>query len=73
MNQLAAVGARLAIVNPIAESQVDLDPSLRHPPAPRSASAAVVPRTRATTLATIPVTRLAHSVPDWSPASTWPK
>jgi hypothetical protein len=35
MNQLSDVGVRLTIVNPIAESQIDLDPSLRHPPAPR--------------------------------------
>ncbi len=37
MNQMAEVGVRLTIVNPIAESQVDLDPALRHPPAPRVA------------------------------------
>ncbi len=35
MNSPAAVGTRLAIVNPVAESQIDLDPSLRHPPAER--------------------------------------
>jgi hypothetical protein len=35
MNQHVEVGTRLTIVNPIAESQIDLDPSLRHPPAKR--------------------------------------
>jgi hypothetical protein len=35
MNSHVQVGAQLAIVNPIAESQIDLDPSLRHPPAKR--------------------------------------
>jgi hypothetical protein len=35
MNAHAEGGATLTIVNPIAESQIDLDPSLRHPPAPR--------------------------------------
>src|SRR5688572_12812751 len=36
MNKQVEVGASLAIVNPIAESQIDLDPSLRHPPARRN-------------------------------------
>src|SRR5882757_5515574 len=37
MNQQSEVGTRLTIVNPIAESQIDLDPSLRHAPAKRPA------------------------------------
>ena len=37
MNQQSEVGTRLTIVNPIAESQIDLDPSLRHAPARRPA------------------------------------
>lgn len=37
MNTHVQVGATLAIVNPIAESQIDLDPSLRHAPAKRPA------------------------------------
>ena len=35
MNAHADVGVSLTIVNPIAESQIDLDPSLRHAPAGR--------------------------------------
>lgn len=37
MNQQVEVGTRLTIINPIAESQIDLDPSLRYPPAKRPA------------------------------------
>lgn len=40
MNIQTEVGALLTIVNPVAESQVDLDPSLRHSPAPRPADLA---------------------------------
>ena len=35
MNKQVEVGVSLTIVNPIAESQIDLDPSLRHSPAAR--------------------------------------
>jgi hypothetical protein len=37
MNQHVEVGARLTIVNPVAESQADLDDAMRDPPAPRPA------------------------------------